>query len=36
MKTGKDGEHYYVELDMEEMVKLMEVVEEKARTRKPT
>ena len=36
MKTGKDGEHYYVELVREEIVKLKEIVEEKARARKPT
>ena len=36
MNTGKDGEYYYVELDREEIVKLKEVVEEKARARKLT
>ena len=36
MKTGKDGKHYYVELDREEIIKLKEIVEEKAKARKPT
>mgnify|MGYP001770729614 CR=1 FL=1 len=36
MRTGKDGEHYYVELDREEIIKLKEIVEEKARARKLT
>ena len=35
MRTGKDGEYYYVELAREEIVKLMEVVEEKARKSAP-
>ena len=36
MRTGKDGEYYYVELDRDEIIKLKEIVEEKARARKPT
>ena len=29
MKTGKDGEYHYVELNREEIAKLMEIVKEK-------
>lgn len=34
VKTGKDGKYYYVELDREEIIKLKEIVEEKAKARK--
>ncbi|SAI86760.1 uncharacterised protein [Saccharolobus solfataricus] len=36
MKTGKDGEYYYVELDKEEIIKLKEIVKKKAKDRKPS
>jgi hypothetical protein len=33
MKTGKDGEHYYAELSKDEVIKLKEIVEKKAKER---
>ncbi|MDT7862234.1 MAG: hypothetical protein RRA45_08485 [Saccharolobus sp.] len=40
MKTGKDGEYYYAELSKEEVIKLKEIVEKKAKenanARKPS
>jgi hypothetical protein len=33
MRSGKDGEHYYVELSKDEVIKLKEIVEKKARER---
>ncbi|BDB99569.1 hypothetical protein [Saccharolobus caldissimus] len=33
MKTGKDGEYYYIELSKEEIIKLKEIVEKKAKER---
>ena len=35
MRTGKDGEYYYVELDRDEVVRLMEVVKRKSRFANP-
>ena len=31
METGKDGEYYYAELSKDEVIKLKEIVEKKAR-----
>ncbi|WP_258712636.1 hypothetical protein [Stygiolobus caldivivus] len=36
MKSGKDEGYYYVELDREEIIKLKEIVEKKAKDRKPS
>ncbi|WP_269770900.1 hypothetical protein [Sulfurisphaera tokodaii] len=36
MKTGKEGEYYYIELDKEEIIKLKEIVENKAKDLKPS
>jgi len=33
MRSGKDGEYYYVELSKEEVIKLKEIVEKKAKER---
>jgi len=33
MRSGKDGEYYYVELSKDEVIKLKEIVEEKAKER---
>jgi len=33
MRSGKDGEYYYVELSKDEVIKLKEIVEKKARER---
>ena len=33
METGKDGEYYYAELSKDEVIKLKEIVEKKAKER---
>jgi len=33
MRSGKDGEYYYVELSKDEVIKLKEIVEKKAKER---